>query len=74
MWKLIKKSDESEVKVGDIVETFRGDKVLVTSIGYSPSKICIQEINHQNPRARVDSREFFANVVGCKLVEVEDDG
>ena len=69
MWKLVLTKDESEVKIGDRVASWRGNEAVVT--GFCPpqhsgsmGRICVRE------GTSALSTEYFPSVYGCKTVDI----
>ena len=72
--RLVYESNGREVKVGDLVKTFRGDRVVVTFFRepHKPSssgKVCVKRAS----LARQESeREYGVGVIGAKWIDRED--
>jgi hypothetical protein len=59
--KLIDEKTGNEVKVGDEVTTFRGNKGILNSFNYS--RVYVRENGMQY------TSEFFPSVINCKVVD-----
>ena len=71
--RLINKETRNEVKIGDTVETFRGEEGIVTGIDEprksgSTGRVYIK---FEYPNAKL-TREFFPGVIGAEWIERED--
>lgn len=68
--RLIYEDTGKDVKVGDLVQTFRGDEVVVEHIAkpHSPASTGrVYVSRHDGSEA-----EFFPSVIGAKWIERED--
>ena len=68
--KLVYKATGNEVKVGDVVETSKGDKVTVKYFAepHKPSSSGKVYVEHENGFGM----EYFVSVIGAEWIERED--
>lgn len=75
MAKLINIETGKEIKVGDVVITFRGEfaELLSFTSPHKPSstgRVYIQSFNNESSLAR---REYFPSVIGAKIINHQFD-
>lgn len=72
-YRLVRLSDGTEVKVGDVVSD--GDKEAML-MAFTPGRTSALPgkvlIHYTDIAERIPRREFFANVIGCHVVPIED--
>ena len=57
-----------QVCIGDKMQDFRGDDVVITGMGNPPHK------QGSTGRVELDGREYFPSVAGCEWVNFADKG
>lgn len=72
-YKLVRTSDGTEVRVGDLVSD--GDKEAKL-VAFTPGRTPVLPgkvlIHYTDTAEKIPKREFFANVIGCHVVAIED--
>jgi hypothetical protein len=64
MTKLVNTTTNKEVKIGDTVTDFSGDKGILTDV--SP-------LTGANGHIYMDGSRYYPSVIGCKFVEVSEE-